>query len=73
MINFDVLHKTKKTKIYTIKETPNIKLWKVVSYDNKPYYAIIKTVDGDSSVTIIIDKLKEAVRTFNKLKRRKTL
>lgn len=71
MINFDALHKAKKTKIYTIKKTPNIKLWKVVSCDNKPYYAIIKTVDGDSSVTIITDKLREAVKTFNKLKRKK--
>ena len=71
MINFDALHKAKKTKFYIIKETPNITLWKVVPYDNKPYYAIIKTVDGDSSITIITDKLRGAIRVFNKLKGRK--
>lgn len=70
MINLEALKNAKTTKFYIIKETPNITLWKVVPYDNKPYYAIIKTVDGDSSITIIADKLKEAIKTFNILKRR---
>jgi len=71
MINFDALHKAKKTKFYIVKETPNMTLWKVVPYDESAYYAIIKTVDGDSSITIITDKLREAVRVFDKLKRSK--
>ena len=71
MINLDALHKAKKTKLYIIKEAPNIKLWKVVPYDSKPYYAIIKTINEDNSITIIKDKLRMAVRTFNKLKRSK--
>jgi len=69
MINFDALHNTKKTKLYFIKEAPNIKLWKIVSYDNRPYFAVIKTIDEDNSITIIKDKLRMAIRTFNKLKR----
>ena len=71
MINFDALHKAKKTKLYIIQEAPNIKLWKVVPYDESPYYAIIKTLDEDNSVTIIKNKLRIAIRTFNKLKRSK--
>ena len=70
MINFDALHRAKKTKFYIIKESPNIKLWKVVPYDESPYYAIIKTIDEENSITIIKDKLRMAIRTFNKLKRR---
>ena len=71
MINFDALHKAKKTKAYIIKGAPNIMLWKVVPYDESPYYAITKTIDEDNSVTIIKDKLRMAIRTFNKLKRSK--
>ena len=71
MINFDALHNAKKTKFYTIKEAPNIKLWKVAPYDESPFYAIIKTIDEDNSITILKDKLKMAIRTFNKLKGRK--
>ena len=71
MINFDALHKAKKTKLYIIQEAPTIKLWKVVPYDESPYYAIIKTLDEDNSITIIKEKLRMAIRTFNKLKRRK--
>ena len=71
MINLDALHKAKKTKLYIIQEAPNIKLWKVVPYDESPYYAIIKTLDEDNSVTIIKNKLRIAIRTFNKLKRSK--
>ena len=70
MINLEALHNAKKTKLYIIKETPNIKLWKVVPCDSKPYYAIIKTLDEDNSITIIKDKLRMAIRTFNKMKRR---
>jgi hypothetical protein len=70
MINLDALHNAKKTKLYIIKEAPNIKLWKVVPYDKSPYYTIIKTLDEDNSITIIKDKLRMAIRTFNKLKRR---
>ena len=70
MINFDALHNAKKTKFYIVKEAPNIYLWKVVPYDSKQYYAIIKTINADNSITIIKDKLKMAIRTFNKLKRR---
>ena len=70
MINLDALHNAKKTKFYIIKEVPNIKLWKVVPYDGSPYYTIIKTLDEDNSITIIKDKLRMAIRTFNKLKRR---
>lgn len=69
MINFDALHKAKKTKLYIIKEAPNIKLWKVVPYDSKQYYALIKDIDEDNSITIIKDKLRMAMRVFNKLKR----
>jgi hypothetical protein len=72
MINFDALHKAKGTKFYILKEATNIKLWKVVPYDSKQYYAIIKTIDEDNSITIIKDKLRMAIRTFNKLKRRKS-
>ena len=57
MINFDALHNAKKTEFYIVKEAPNIKLWKVVPYDESPYYAIIK------------EKLRRAIRTFNKLKK----
>ena len=71
MINFDALHNAKKTRLYIVKEAPNIKLWKVVPYDGSPYYAIIKTLDEDNSITIIKDKLRMAIRTFNKLKRSK--
>ena len=71
MINLDALHNAKKTKFYIVKEAPNIMLWKVVPYDSKPYYAIIKTIDEDNSITIIKDKLRMAIRTFNKLKRSK--
>ena len=70
MINFDALHNAKKTKFYIVKEAPNIKLWKVVPYDESPYYAIIKTINEDDSITIIKDKLRMAIRTFNKMKRR---
>ena len=69
MINLDALNKAKKTKFYIIKEAPNIKLWKVVPYDESPYYAIIKTINADNSITIIKDKLRMAIRTFNKLKK----
>ena len=72
MINFEALHNAKKTKLYIIKEAPSIKLWKVVPYDESPYYAVIKTIDEDNSITIIKDKLRMAIRTFNKLKRRKS-
>ena len=72
MINFEALHNAKKTKFYIIKEAPNIKLWKVVPYDSKPYYAIIKTINEDNSITIIKEKLRMAIRTFNKLKRRES-
>ena len=71
MINFDALHNAKKTKLYIIQEAPSIKLWKVVPYDESPYYAIIKTIDEDNSITIIKEKLRMAIRTFRKLKRRK--
>ena len=71
MINFDALHKAKKTEFYIVKEAPNIKLWKVVPYDSKPYYAIIKTINADNSITIIKNKLRTAIRTFNRLKRSK--
>ena len=72
MINLDALHNAKKTKLYIIKEATNIKLWKVVPYDSKPYYVIIKTINEDNSITIIKDKLRMAIRTFNKMKRRKS-
>ena len=72
MINFEALHNAKKTKLYIIQEAQNIKLWKVVPYDESPYYALIKTIDEDNSITIIKDKLRMAIRTFNKLKRRKS-
>jgi hypothetical protein len=71
MINFDALHIANKTKLYIIKEAPNIKLWKVVPYDESPYYAIIKIINADNSITIIKDKLRMAIRTFNKMKRSK--
>ena len=71
MINLEALHIANKTKLYIIKEAPYIKLWKVVPYDSKQYYAIIKTLNADNSITIIKDKLRMAIRTFNKLKRRK--
>ena len=71
MINFDALHKAKKTKLYIIKEAQNIKLWKVVPCDSKPYYAIIKDIDEDNSITMLKEKLRMAIRTFNKMKRRK--
>ena len=70
MINFDALHNAKKTKFFIVKEALNIKLWKVVPYDSKQYYAVIKTLDEDNSITIIKEKLRMAIRTFNKLKRR---
>jgi len=70
MINFDALHNAKKTKFYIVKEAPNIKLWKVVVCNDRPYYAIIKTINADNSITIIKDKLRMAIRTFNKMKRR---
>lgn len=73
MINFDALHNAKKTKFYIIKEVPNIKLWKVVPYDGSPYYAIIKILDEDNSITILKEKLRMAIRTFNKLKRSKII
>ena len=73
MINFDALHKAKKTKFYIVKEAPNIKLWKVVPYDGSPYYAIIKDIDEDNSITIIKDKLRMAIRTFNKMKKEEKL
>ena len=69
MINFEALHNAKKTKLYIIKETPNIYLWKVVPCDSKPYYAI-NFINADNSITIIKDKLRMAIRTFNKMKRR---
>ena len=71
MINFEALKNAKKTKFYIIKETPNMTLWKVVPYDESPFYAIIKTIDEDNSITILKDKLKMAIRTFRKLKRGK--
>ena len=70
MINLEALHNAKKTKCFIVKEAPNIKLWKVVPYDESPYYAVIKTINADNSITIIKDKLRMAIRTFNKLKRR---
>jgi len=73
MINFEALNNAKKTKLYIIKEVPNIKLWKVVPYDGSPYYAIIKTLDEDNSITILKEKLRMAIRTFNKLKRSKII
>ena len=72
MINLEALSNAKGTKFYILKEAQNIKLWKVVPYDSKPYYAIIKTIDEDNSITIIKDKLRTAIRTFNKLKRSKS-
>ena len=72
MINLDALHNANKTKFYIFKEAPNINLWKVVPYDSKPFYAIIKTINADNSITIIKDKLRTAIRTFNKMKRRKS-
>ena len=72
MINFDALNKANKTKFFIVKEAPNIMLWKVVPYDESPYYAIIKTLDEDNSITIIKEKLRMAIRTFNKLKRRES-
>ena len=72
MINLEALHNAKKTEFYIVKEAPNIKLWKVVPYDSKQYYAIIKTLDEDNSITILKEKLRMAIRTFNKLKRRKS-
>ena len=71
MINLEALKNARKTKLYIITEAPNIKLWKVVPYDSKPYYAIIKTINADNSITIIKEKLRMAIRTFNKLKRSK--
>jgi len=73
MINLEALHNAKKTKFYIIKEAPNIKLWKVVPYDGSPHYAIIKTLDEDNSITILKEKLRMAIRTFNKLKRSKII
>ena len=73
MINLDALHNAKKTKFYIVKEAPSIKLWKVVPYDSKPYYTIIKTLDEDNSITILKEKLRMAIRTFNKMKRRKII
>ena len=70
MINLEALNNAKKTKLYIIQEAPSIKLWKVVPYDESPYYVIIKTIDEDNSITIIKEKLRTAIRTFNKLKRR---
>ena len=71
MINFDALNKAKKTKFYILKEAPNIKLWKVVVCNDRPYYAIIKDIDEDNRITITETKLRMAIRTFNKLKRSK--
>ncbi len=73
MINLEALHNAKGTKFYILKEAFNIKLWKVVPYDSDQYYAIIKTIDEDNSITIIKEKLRMAIRTFNKLKRRKII
>lgn len=71
MINFDALKNAKKIKFYIIKEAPNIKLWKVVPYDSKPYYDVAIETDEGWRITIIKDKLRMAIRTFNKLKRSK--
>ena len=73
MINLEALNNVKKTKFYIIKEAPNIKLWKVVPCNSDQYYAIIKTIDADNSITVIKEKLRMAIRTFNKLKRRKII
>ena len=73
MINLDALHNAKKTKFHIVKEAPNIMLWKVVPYDESPYYAIIKTLDEDNSITILKEKLRMAIRIFNKLKKRKII
>jgi len=69
MINLEALKKAKTTKFYIIKKSNDIKLWKVVPYDESPYYAIIKIIDADNSITIIKEKLRRAIRTFNKLKK----
>jgi hypothetical protein len=42
----------------------------VIDADEKHYYGITKTIDEDNSITIIKDKLRMAMRIFNKLKRR---
>jgi len=47
-------------------------LWEVIDADEKHYYGITKTIDEDNSITIIKDKLRMAIRTFNKMKRRKS-
>ena len=73
MINFDALNNAKKTKCFIVKETPNIKLWKVVVCNDRPYYAIIKDIDEDNRITITETKLRMAIRTFNKLKKEKQL
>jgi len=46
-------------------------LWEVIDADEKHYYGITKTIDEDNSITIIKDKLRMAIRTFNKLQRSK--
>jgi hypothetical protein len=74
MINFDALDKANITNSYIIKEAPNIMLWNVGPCDGKPYYVIIQTINEDNSITIIIaSNLRNAIRTFNKMKMREKL
>jgi len=72
MINLEALKNAHTGVLYQIiKESKNVRLWEVIDADEKHYYGITKTLDEDNSITIIKEKLRMAVRTFNKMKRRK--
>ena len=70
MINLEALKNAHTGVLYQIiKESNNVRLWEVIDTDEKHYYGITKTLDADNSITIIKDKLRMAIRTFNKMKR----
>ena len=72
MINLEALKNAHTGVLYQIiKESNNVRLWEVIDADEKHYYGITKTLDADNSITIIKDKLRMAIRTFNKMKRSK--
>lgn len=72
MINLEALKNAHTGVLYQIiKESNNVRLWEVIDADEQHYYGITKTLDEDKSVTIIQNKLRNAMRTFNKLKRSK--
>jgi hypothetical protein len=70
MINFEKITEAQIKCRDIIKEEDGVRITKIITTDDKTYYGVSYFADGDYSITILCENLKDAKKEFKKTKRR---